>query len=207
MKKTLLMVVLGLSLLGNIVFAGTNYIDVRGYYSNVTLDGKAITEDSNGKIQPLNINSSVYLPIRAVAEQLGLDISWDNVTKTVIMKSNIPEPPTDTGNVVLYDKNNVKVSYIGLSLNEYQETEIDLLVENNSNQKIFVFVESIAINGYMGNGSLATQVTSGNNAKDSIYLYNFESTPENINKLEIQLYVTDENFNMIETGDIVEINR
>lgn len=58
-------------------------------YNNiaVTLDGEQVKlADANGNpVEPFMYNSTNYLPVRAVAEALGLDVDWDGTTKTVIL--------------------------------------------------------------------------------------------------------------------------
>lgn len=56
-------------------------------YNNikVTLDGKAI--DLRGEKEPFIIDGTTYLPVRAIAEALGLDVSWDGNTNTVMLSS------------------------------------------------------------------------------------------------------------------------
>lgn len=54
---------------------------------NVTLNGKAVElVDANGNaVEPFAINGTTYLPVRAVSTALGLDVSWDGATSTVIL--------------------------------------------------------------------------------------------------------------------------
>lgn len=72
----------------------------------VTLNGTAVNlVDANGAaVEPFAINGTTYLPVRAVASALGLDVEWDSATKTVkLARSNgvtpsasTPEPTTMT---------------------------------------------------------------------------------------------------------------
>ena len=61
-----------------------NYMDLK-----ISLNGSIITpRDANGNIvEPFAIDGTTYLPIRAVAGALGLDVGWDGATKTVILNS------------------------------------------------------------------------------------------------------------------------
>lgn len=56
-------------------------------YSNIKLyvDGKLITaKDSAGNIvEPFTYNGTTYLPVRAVGEALGKNVSWDEAAQTV----------------------------------------------------------------------------------------------------------------------------
>jgi hypothetical protein len=62
----------------------------------VTMDGKQVNlVDANGAaVEPFAINGTTYLPIRAISGALGLDVSWDGATKTVVLSS---EPAAPSG--------------------------------------------------------------------------------------------------------------
>ena len=51
----------------------------------ITLDGEAQTlKDGSGtRIYPISYNGSTYLPVRAVAGLAGLEVNWDQATRTV----------------------------------------------------------------------------------------------------------------------------
>ncbi|MBN2221479.1 MAG: pre-peptidase C-terminal domain-containing protein, partial [Vallitaleaceae bacterium] len=59
----------------------------------IVINGEAFTaKDANGNvIYPVIINGSTYLPVRSVAQAVGLNIGWDGSIRTVIMAKN----PTD----------------------------------------------------------------------------------------------------------------
>lgn len=58
-------------------------------YSNikVTLDGNPVNlVDVNGSpVEPFAISGTTYLPVRAVADALGLNVDWDQATSTVVL--------------------------------------------------------------------------------------------------------------------------
>lgn len=60
---------------------------------NIVINGQAFTpKDAGGNIiYPVIINGSTYLPVRSVAQAVGLNIGWDGSIRTVIMAKN----PTD----------------------------------------------------------------------------------------------------------------
>ncbi|HWQ75845.1 MAG TPA: stalk domain-containing protein [Syntrophomonas sp.] len=71
---------------------------------NITLNGKPITPtDANGNVvEPFAISGTTYLPVRGIANALGLGVSWDAATQTVILTSGAPVstpsmPSTPTG--------------------------------------------------------------------------------------------------------------
>lgn len=52
---------------------------------SVTLDGEDVElQDANGReLDPVMIGGSTYLPVRAIAEALGLDVNWDGASNEV----------------------------------------------------------------------------------------------------------------------------
>lgn len=64
------------------------------YYNDIKirLNGKTLTpKDAAGNpVEPFIIDGTTYLPVRAVGEALGLNVSWDGATNTVIL-GNDPE--------------------------------------------------------------------------------------------------------------------
>lgn len=55
----------------------------------ITLDGEEITpkDGAGNTVEPFTIDGTTYLPVRAVANALGLGVDWDGATKTVILTS------------------------------------------------------------------------------------------------------------------------
>ncbi len=77
--------------------ATLNYNDIK-----ITLNGEAMTPtDANGAaVEPFIIDGTTYLPVRAVANALGLTVSWDGETKTVLLSNTSettePEAPAES---------------------------------------------------------------------------------------------------------------
>lgn len=74
----------------------------------IKLDGAEIVPtDANGNlVEPFIIDGTTYLPVRAIADALDLDIAWDGETSTVLLTS--PQSPeatyiTRTGKKYHYD--------------------------------------------------------------------------------------------------------
>lgn len=94
MKKLtkILLLVLVAALLSVSVLAATGVVDAKLTYRNIklVLDGREITPtDAAGKsTEPFILNDSTYLPVRAIAEALGLDVKWDDETSTVSIVSD-----------------------------------------------------------------------------------------------------------------------
>lgn len=55
----------------------------------IRLNGETLTpRDGDGAAaEPFIIDGTTYLPLRAVASALGLDVDWDGATSTVILES------------------------------------------------------------------------------------------------------------------------
>jgi hypothetical protein len=54
---------------------------------SVSLDGKKLDlKDAQGNaVEPFMFEGTNYLPVRALAESLGLNVSWDGKTSTVVL--------------------------------------------------------------------------------------------------------------------------
>ncbi len=65
----------------------------------IMLDGKTITpKDANGNtVEPFTISGTTYLPVRAIANALGINVTWDGATKTVgLYTGEVPQTPAPT---------------------------------------------------------------------------------------------------------------
>lgn len=80
--------VIALSLVGTAA-ATIGSRSVQADYSDIkiTLNGTQITPtDANGNVvEPFAVNGTTYLPVRAVADALGVDVQWDGKTGTVVL--------------------------------------------------------------------------------------------------------------------------
>ena len=104
MKKrivSLVLVVVLVFALASTVSAVANTISAQLTYRDIkiTLDGSAITpKDATGKtVEPFIMDGTTYLPVRAVADALGLDVKWDAATNTVGLSGGA----ADTDNVYI----------------------------------------------------------------------------------------------------------
>lgn len=63
----------------------------------ITMDGKEIvpTDASGAVVEPFAVDGTTYLPVRAVANAMGLDVTWDGQTQTV--KLSTPNTTATTG--------------------------------------------------------------------------------------------------------------
>ena len=74
-----------------LALSGSKTIEI--FYNNIkiTLDGVQVTpRDGQGNIvEPFTYEGTTYLPLRAVANALGLSVDWDNATKTAILGTGV----------------------------------------------------------------------------------------------------------------------
>jgi len=72
---------------GFTVFASNGSKTLTAYFNNIRImvDGELIIpKDANGnEVEPFTVNGTTYLPVRAVANALGKDVTWDGSTQTV----------------------------------------------------------------------------------------------------------------------------
>lgn len=161
--------VLVLGLIGTAVATvGRKTVEVDYNDIKVTMNGSAVNlVDANGApVEPFAINGTTYLPVRAVAGALGLDVGWDGASKTVKLTTKLSIP---TGALIM-DKNDVKVYYNGIveSTGYFGGCDIKLTIENNSDKDITIYVDDFSVNGFMVNAYLGCSVAAGKKANDSI---------------------------------------
>lgn len=67
--------------------AGVTYKTIQVLYNDINLvvDGVPVTpKDANGvEVEPFVYNGTIYLPVRAVGEAIGKQVTWDGKTQTV----------------------------------------------------------------------------------------------------------------------------
>ena len=74
------------------------------FYNNIKIvvDGKVAKfgKDSEGNdIQPFIYKGTTYLPVRAVGETLGKEVSWDGTTQTVYLGDKPEAKQTSKGDI------------------------------------------------------------------------------------------------------------
>lgn len=117
-----------------------DYSDIK-----ITLNGTQITPtDANGNVvEPFAVNGTTYLPVRAVANALGVDVEWDGKSGTVLL-SNGSESKKSLEILKLLDlcvmakgsiskQQNVNQSvsnYVSLSFAAYSQADMNALKDS-----------------------------------------------------------------------------
>ena len=121
-----------------------DYNDIR-----VTLDGQEVPlVDANGNpVEPFTINGTTYLPVRAVANALGLDVGWDQESFTVVLNTKDTRPQRDGFNDAT--NQSVKVGSYTFSIPNYliQTGEYDYEYEDNESAAVLL-LDSVKPDGW-----------------------------------------------------------
>lgn len=90
----------------------------------ITMDGKEIvpTDASGAVVEPFAVDGTIYLPVRAVANALGLGVQWEGATQTV--KLSTPQMELDKKTIVYDDQ------YVTLSFVECRNKDDNFLVQS-----------------------------------------------------------------------------
>jgi hypothetical protein len=62
---------------------GTTMVLTIGKSTAIVNGASMVIDPANGKVVPIILGSRTFLPLRFIAEQLGLDIAWHASTRTV----------------------------------------------------------------------------------------------------------------------------
>ncbi len=116
---------------GTVAFAKVANMNIPVSFSNIKIivDGKQLSTSK----EPFTYNGTTYLPVRAVAEAVGKDVTWDGATKTVYLG----EVPADTSTSKTKDGKNNDIEITGATLDyEYGLPKLYLDFKNNTNYDI-----------------------------------------------------------------------
>lgn len=144
---------------------------------NVSLDGAKLNlKDAQGNaVEPFMFDGTNYLPVRAVAEALGLSVDWVGATNTIVLTS--PQPQL-AGEVIM-EQDGLRVTFLGFEVPSGYSTrlKIKLKIENNSTRNYGIQDRDLSVNGMMAaNTSFSAEVAAGKTAIDSIEVYSPEES-------------------------------
>ena len=82
-KKFIVLGLLASAMFSCAVFASTGTQNISATYDNIKIvvDGRTV----NASAEPFIYNGVTYLPVRAVGEALGKEVSWDSSTNTIYL--------------------------------------------------------------------------------------------------------------------------
>lgn len=127
-----------------------NYRDIK-----ITLNGEEVEpKDSEGKVvEPFIIDGTTYLPVRAVADALGLNVDWDGKTSTVILTEPTyklvakEEIFSNSGGKTLIHSGEIftKGSYIDVGGVEFFYNGEEFEVTNNRSDMVRISVDIVGV--------------------------------------------------------------
>lgn len=115
---------------GTVAFAKVANMDIPVSFSNIKIivDGKQLSTSK----EPFTYNGTTYLPVRAVAEAVGKDVTWDGTTKTVYLGEKPQNTAPTTSNQT------TELSAKEYYYEKYGSFYYDLLVTNHSSDSLRV---------------------------------------------------------------------
>ena len=120
MKKNVLSLALALALslgmftMGALAASGTRTLEVTYKDIKLVIDGQEIVpKDAAGNVvEPFQANGTTYLPVRAIGEALGKEVSWDGSTNTVYVgQAAAAALPYQVNGADLYDGSKTDASF------------------------------------------------------------------------------------------------
>jgi len=152
---------------------------------SVTLDGEKLDlRDAKGNaVEPFMFDGTNYLPVRALAESLGLTVSWDGSTNTVVLtsdKSDKNEEASPKIEKLLVSKDHVRLYFLGIESSN-GNYEAHFRVENDSDYKINVFPRDLTVSGKSVDFSFSCQAEPGRTGEGTLVI-----TKDALNKSGIE---------------------
>lgn len=93
------------------------------------------------------------------------------------------EAPVENTAIVLYDANGIKITYKGIT-SGWMGTDVNLLIENNTDTDYCIQVRNMSVNGFMVDPTFSPDVAAGKKANDAISFYSSQLEENNIDKIE-----------------------
>lgn len=167
-----------------------------------------------------NEESSIATEVSTEAETKAEKETEPATETTTQEESAEPETETTTEEettapeiIVLYEENGLKISYKGLTSDEYfGDLDINLFIENNCGQDITVQCRDFYINDFETEEAFSCDLANGKKANDKISVWksdleNNNLTIDNIEKIEFSFHVTnEESWDTIVDSPVITIN-
>lgn len=139
----------------------------------VTLDGKKLDlKDARGNpVEPFMFDGTNYLPVRALAESLGLEVAWDGSTNTVVLTT--PSDDASSGeavaeNTFLFSKDHIRFYYTGYEAQSDGGYEFNIRIENDSDYTLHIYEQDFAINSLAVDCNFGLDIMPGETVEQPI---------------------------------------
>lgn len=110
---------------------------------------------------------------------------------------------------LIYDANDIKITYTGLEEDDIWGSKLMLQIENNRSAPVEIYMEDASVNGFMAELGLWAELRNGTTLFDGVYIdmeeLNLESIEE-ITEIEFKLNILDgDTWDDIDTSDAITI--
>lgn len=166
---------------------------------NIVVDGKELKTDK----EPFIYEGTTYLPVRAVGEAVGKNVTWDAASKTVILgeteqkeQEKEPEQPEETtsdndsrlgklASKPSTNVNNMKIQCTGVreSAGYIDGIEVDFKFTNNSDFEQTVVLDSLEVNNKEVEGYLYASVLGDRSETDRLTIEDSDLKSAGIDKI------------------------
>lgn len=176
MKKSsvvivILSIVLALNIIGNIMFL--SLIECLSFDSARRLIATNYIKD--------NVTVEVLEPEEEIHETTPPETNFTEETNSSETQESVEEGESDTEitvkeepevkPLVIWDKNNIKITCMGLDMDGFYGPELKLIIENNSDENIRISFDEVAVNGFMLDPMWSELVTKGNKSVSTMYWF------------------------------------
>lgn len=182
-------------------YAKVANMDIPVMFNNIKIvvDGKELKTDK----EPFIYEGTTYLPVRAVGEAVGKNVTWDAASKTVILgeteqkeQEKEPEQPEeatsdDDSRLGKLDSkpstnvNNMKIQCTGVreSAGYIDGIEVDFKFTNNSDFEQTVWLDSLKVNNKEVEGYLYASVLGDRSETDRLTIEDSDLKSAGIDKI------------------------
>ena len=183
-------------LLSTTVFATVGSRTAELWYNNIKIminGNEVVPKDANGNaVEPFTIDGTTYLPVRAIANALGMNVGWDAETSTVVLDN----PGVFQGGVQVYDDKYVTIEFTGCTTEKpYEWSDIEYYVNfnitNKTDAELTFEISSIALDGISYKISDMESVAPQSTGKVSFNTYDTVIPTSGISKTSGKIRVID----------------
>jgi len=141
---------------------------------------------------------------------VSINSSKENSEIEKIEKTEDTEEIKHEAEQIIYDQNDIKITYKGFSqAGFFKSVSFDFLIENNSSQNVLVTSENVSVNDFTIAEFLYEEIASGKKCNSGVKLYDYfleENDIKNINKIEFNLkFLNPDTFETLFTSDKITI--